>query len=94
MGFTTLLEEECSDSLSIQSFDYLRRIRDSANRLDRLITDALNYDKVVRQRLPMTEIEICKLLRGIIESYPDLQPSPPTLPLNLTNYSSWATSRC
>jgi len=74
-SFTMLLEEECAGGgLPTQKRDYSRRIRESADRLDQLVTDALNYNKVVRQDLPVTPVEVGSLLRGMIETYPDLQP--------------------
>jgi PAS domain S-box-containing protein len=73
-GFAMLLEEEGADSLPPAGLDYIRRIRQSANRLDRLITDALNYNQVVRQHSEPAAVELGKLLRGMLESYPNLQP--------------------
>jgi PAS domain S-box-containing protein len=74
-SFAMLLEEECAGCLRTQGLDYFRRIRESANRLDRLITDALNYNEVVRAELPTAPVEVVRLLRGMLETYPDLHPS-------------------
>jgi PAS domain S-box-containing protein len=74
-SFATLAEEECSGCHHPQSSEFLRRIRDSSSRLDRLITDALNYSKVVRQDLPVTPVDIAKLLHSMLDTYPDLQPA-------------------
>src|SRR5262249_34561557 len=40
-----------------------------------LITDALNYSRLVRQELPLTDVGTGGLLRGMLDSYPELQPS-------------------
>jgi signal transduction histidine kinase len=72
-SFATMLEEECVGGLWPQGRDYTRRIRESANRLDQLVTDALNYNKVVRQDFPVTPVEVGSLLRGMIETYPNLR---------------------
>ena len=72
-SFAMLLEEECAGSLQSVGLDYSRRICESAKRLDRLITDALNYNQVVRQFSEPTAVELGKLLRGILETYPNLQ---------------------
>lgn len=73
--FSTFAEEECAGGSSPETKDYFRRIRESARRLDRLVTDALNYNKVIREQLPTTHVDLAKLLRGMIDSYPNLQPS-------------------
>jgi PAS domain S-box-containing protein len=72
-SFSRLLEEECAGCLKPQGLDYFRRIRESANRLDRLITDALNYNQVVREEPAATPVEVGRLLRGMLETYPNLQ---------------------
>ncbi|MDB6017441.1 MAG: multi-sensor hybrid histidine kinase [Pedosphaera sp.] len=72
-GFATLLEEDYTDSLKDQGLEYCRLIRQSATRLDHLVADALNYDNVVRQDFPLTPVEVGSLLRGMIETYPNLQ---------------------
>jgi len=73
-GFAALLEADCREQLSPESRDYVRRITVAAERMDRLITDALSYSGAVRQELPMAPIEPSRLLRGMIESYPMFQP--------------------
>jgi signal transduction histidine kinase len=73
-GFAEMLQEECPDCRRSPGVEYLSRIRESANRLDRLITDALNYNKVVREDLPLTPVDLGRLLRGMVQTYPNLQP--------------------
>jgi PAS domain S-box-containing protein len=75
ISFATLLQMECAACLPPQGLDYFRRIREAADRLDRLVTDALNYNKVLRQEFTTTSVEIGRLLRGMIETYPNLQPA-------------------
>ncbi len=71
-GFATILQEECADCLRPAGLDYLQRLRESANRLDLLLTDALQYSQVVRQELPLRSVELGKLLRGMLATYPNL----------------------
>lgn len=71
-GFSVLLEEECPDCQHSPALDFLHHIRESSSRLDRLITDALNYNRVVCEELPMVPIEIGRLLRGMLQTYPNL----------------------
>jgi PAS domain S-box-containing protein len=73
-SFASMLQEECAACQQPPARDYLQRIRDSSNRLDRLITDALSYNKVVRENLPLTPVPLAELLRGMVKSYPNLHP--------------------
>jgi signal transduction histidine kinase len=70
-GFAQILEEECPDCQHPPASDYLQRIRHAAIRQDRLLTDALNYNRVLREEAPLGPLEIVRLLHGMIETYPD-----------------------
>ncbi|HYG36917.1 MAG TPA: ATP-binding protein, partial [Clostridia bacterium] len=74
-SFATLMQGECASCELTQNRDLLQRIREAAERLDNLIQDALNYSRVLQERLPITPVDLSRLLRGMIESYPNLQPS-------------------
>lgn len=74
-SYALILQQECASCLRSQSQEHLRRIQEAANRLDGLLTDALNYSQIARQQLPLTPVEIGRLLRGMLETYPDLQPA-------------------
>jgi len=65
----------CGDDVRVEAKDALRRISSSAERMDALITDALNYSQSVRQELPLTDVDTGALLQGLLDSYPELQPS-------------------
>ncbi|QYM79192.1 GAF domain-containing protein [Horticoccus luteus] len=71
-GFSQLLREECGP-LTPAALDYLQRITRSAERMDRLIVDVLNYNRVVASGPELTRVDVQALLRGIVESYPGLQ---------------------
>lgn len=60
--------------LTSEQQDFISRIAGAAERMDELITDALNYSKVVREQLDLEPVEPEPLLRGISESYPQFQP--------------------
>jgi len=72
-GFSNLLQEEYGSKLG-DGKEYLRRIAASANRLDALIQDVLNYSKIIRSNLPLGRTDLAKFIREIIESYPNLHP--------------------
>jgi signal transduction histidine kinase len=72
-SFTQLLAAECGPP-GPAAKDYARRIISSAERMDRLIQDALSYSsRVVQQSLPLASVDLSALVRGIVESYPSFQ---------------------
>jgi PAS domain S-box-containing protein len=73
-GFAGLLTEECSECLNDARRDHLRLIASSADRMDRLITDALQYSGALRHHPALEPVDSDALLRGILESYPNFQP--------------------
>jgi len=73
-GFAELIEEECAGCPGRLSQQYFRRIRTAANRMDQLITDALNYSRAVRQEIPMEKVDVGELLQDLVDTYPNLQP--------------------
>jgi PAS domain S-box-containing protein len=69
-GYAQLIGQ--SEGLDVQGRDFVGRIRASAERMDQLIRDVLDYSRVVRRELPVTTVDAATLLRHIIESYPQL----------------------
>jgi signal transduction histidine kinase len=78
-GFAGILEEEMGSQLNEEARDCLHRISQSAQRMDRLITDALSYSRAVQQHLTVVPVNLPELLQGIIHSYPSLQPPKATI---------------
>lgn len=72
-GFSRLLLEDHAAQLDDDGRSYLRRIVASADRLDRLIQDVLNYSRVVRQELRLETIDTKRLIEDIVATYPNLQ---------------------
>ena len=72
-GFATALEEDYGPRLDEQGHEYTRRITRSAERMDRLICDVLDYSKITRATFESEPVPLEPLLQGIIESYPALQ---------------------
>ena len=71
--FATLVAEEASSGITPeQTQDYARRIIVAANRLDRLIQDALHYTKLAQQEFPLVPVDLSKLVRDLIDTYPNL----------------------
>lgn len=72
-GFAEMMSMTCEGCGGTQAKEFLGRISTSAERMDRLIADALNYSRAVRQELPLEDVDSGALLRGMLDSYPDLQ---------------------
>jgi PAS domain S-box len=72
-GYAEIVEQEQGEKLDDKARDYLRRIGASAERLDALIRDVLNYSKVVRGETKLQSVRTEKLVRDIIDSYADFQ---------------------
>lgn len=72
-GFAEVLAEEAAPRLDEPGRDYLRRIAVAAARMDRLITDALSFSRVMQTEMPMTPTHPAPLLQGMIDSYPVFQ---------------------
>jgi signal transduction histidine kinase len=70
--FAETINEEIVDE---KQRELLGRIIAAAKRMDALIVDALNYSKAVRQELPLVPIDVGKLLRGMLDTYPEFQSS-------------------
>jgi PAS domain S-box-containing protein len=70
-----VVNELCASCPNHEAKGFLKRIMTSADRMDALIRDALNYSQAVRQELPLEPVDTGVLLRGMINSYPELQPS-------------------
>jgi len=74
-SFSRLLREDFGEQLPDTAKDYIRRIAVSAERLDRLIQDVLNYSRSARGEMPLENVDVEKLTREIIDSYDFLQES-------------------
>ena len=69
-----ILATESEKSLE-QRLDHLRRIMVAASRLDKLIQDALNYNRAVLREMPMQPVDLSRLVRDLVETYPNFDPT-------------------
>jgi signal transduction histidine kinase len=69
-GFSEILLGEYSEKLDAEGQRFLQRISASADRMDRLIQDVLSYSRVVRSDFPLEPVDVSRLLRGILDTYP------------------------
>ncbi len=71
-GFAQAVLEDYGDKVDEQGRKYLGRIKNAAERLDRLIQDLLSYTRVAREDAPLVPLDADKILRDIIDNYPNL----------------------
>lgn len=73
-GYGEMLRDLCADPRD-ERREFVRKIIAAANRMDLLITDALSYSRAVRQELPLARVDAGRLLREILDTYPEFQPA-------------------
>jgi PAS domain S-box-containing protein len=73
-SFALILAQECGGQISAEGMSYIRRIQTAAERMDSLILDVLTYSQIVRTNEQLVMVNLRRLLDGILETYPNLQP--------------------
>jgi PAS domain S-box-containing protein len=81
-SYAQFLAEEYRGKLDEQGVNYLQQIMRSAVRLDRLIQDVLSYTKIMHKSLPMEQVDLDRLVRDIVETYCDGQPTKVQIQVN------------
>jgi PAS domain S-box-containing protein len=79
-GYAQLLAEECGP-ISPNAADFVRRIKNGAQRMDRLIQDGLSYSRMMRADLPLMPVDVAALIHGMIDTYPSFQSPAATIEL-------------
>ncbi len=72
-SFALILAEDYAPHLDANGKEYIRRITTAAERMDRLIQDVLTYSRIARTDLPLVPIDVEKLIKDILISYPAFQ---------------------
>jgi PAS domain S-box-containing protein len=78
-SFAQYLVDEYGNKLDEKGTNYLHQIMRSAVRLDRLIQDVLSYTRILHAKLPMEEVDLDRLVRDIVETFPNEQPIKPDI---------------
>jgi PAS domain S-box-containing protein len=78
-SFAQFLVDDYGRLLDEKGLGYLHGIMRSAIRLDRLIQDVLSYTKILHAELPMEPVGLDRLVRDMIESFPNGQPLRPEI---------------
>lgn len=73
-GYANVLVSDYAPDLPADAQKFLQRIETAAIRMDKLVQDVLSYSKVVRGELVLEPLNLDKLLREIIETYPMFAP--------------------
>lgn len=82
-GFAQAVLEDYGEKLDEQGKNYLERIRNAAERLDRLTQDLLSYTRISRSDVPLVPLDLDRIVRDIIEHYPNLHA--PTTEMEVAN---------
>jgi len=78
-SYASFLVDEYAGKLDEKGINYLQQIMRSSVRLDQLIQDVLSYTRVLHSKLPMGNVDLDRLVRDIIESFPNGQPIRPEI---------------
>lgn len=73
-GFSQLLLEDFAGTLDAKAQDYLRRVRDSAQRMGELIDDLLQLSRVARADLSRSRIDLSSIARAVAEELMNKEP--------------------
>jgi len=60
-SYSTILVEDHGDALNEQAKEYVNRIQEAANKMNRLVNDLLEYSRVSRAKLPLTPVDMSKV---------------------------------
>jgi PAS domain S-box-containing protein len=73
-SYAQILIQTEEDWDEAEAREYVRRIAVAASRLDKLLTDAVHYTRILHLQMPVEAVDLGRLIRGLIESYPNLHP--------------------
>lgn len=71
-GFAQILLDDYSAALDEHGKDCLNNLGLSADRMDRMVRDVLNFSNTMRGRLPLENVDVRAVLKGILGTYPQL----------------------
>ena len=74
-SYCSLLLKGNRSGMTAEEKGWLDNIAVSAERMDQLILDALDYAKAARETLPLEPVDVDALVRGMLRSYPAFHPA-------------------
>jgi PAS domain S-box-containing protein len=78
-SFASYLMDEYGGKLDEQGVRYIQQIMRSAVRLDHLIQDVLSYTRIIHATLPIQSVDLDRLVRDLVETFPNSQPIKPVI---------------
>jgi PAS domain S-box-containing protein len=72
-AYSQALLEDYGSTLDSTATDYVQRIFRSSDRMEKLTHDVLTYSRLARAELPLTEIDLDKLVVELISQYTEFQ---------------------
>jgi signal transduction histidine kinase len=75
-GFAKAVLEDYAERLDECGRNYLQRIVNASERMDRLIKDVLTYSRVARREIELRPVALDRLLREVIQQVPETQSRP------------------
>jgi signal transduction histidine kinase len=73
-GYAQSVLEDYQSQLDETAVNYLQRIKNAAERLDKLIQDLLAYTRVSRENSPLVPVDLDALVREMLTQYPNFLP--------------------
>lgn len=73
-GYAEALLEDYGERLDGKARHFLERILRGSTRMEHLIHDVLTYTRVARSQIRLTPVSLNKLIKEVIEQYPQMQP--------------------
>jgi signal transduction histidine kinase len=72
-GYAKVMIEDCGDQITPETKRYIDRILKACERMDNLIQDILSYSQITRAEMESSPVDLERLIKEIIEHYPDLR---------------------
>lgn len=66
-GNALAMEEDCTDSLNEEGKRYLKKIRDNAIRMDRLINDLLGFSRIGKREVRKTHVDMKGMVNEVLD---------------------------
>jgi PAS domain S-box-containing protein len=73
-GYADIILQDHGWRLDAEARELLTRIVRSGTRMDRLILDLLTYSRISRRELKLEPVSLDKLVREVVQQYPDMRP--------------------
>ena len=73
-AYSSALVEDFAEHLPPEAIRFATKIRENAERLDRMILDVLTFSRVARAELKISGVDLNRLIGEMVQQYPGLQP--------------------